>query len=183
MKGKRSTILFWAGRVQLQLHAHKTPLFAVIEEWTGLFPTPEDVSTVPLHDWPESRDPRVERDFPPQPSSCHRSSENHPRMASADKKTGVSCWYEQQHWLFPAQKSICPISHLRNKEAEKSWFSWPRVRPRTHLNWQRACTVCSHDSRLSPQGNTPAQSILTASARSCSLSVPETADFLPNELW
>lgn len=99
-----------------------------------------------------------------------------------DKKTGVSCSYEQQHWLFPAHKFICPILHLRNKETEKGWFTWPGVGPRTHLNWPRACTICSCDSRLSLQGNTPAESILIASARSYSLSVPESADFLPNEL-
>lgn len=52
--GKRSIILFWAGRVQLKLHIHKTALLAVTEEYMGLFPvlleTTLDVSVMPLHD-------------------------------------------------------------------------------------------------------------------------------------
>lgn len=99
----------------------------------------EDVSAVPLHDWPESRDPGVERDFSTlelPPEALRESPKNGLSWVDlTDKKTGVSCCYEQQHWLFPAQKFICLILHLRNKETEKGW---PGVRPRTHLNWWRA---------------------------------------------
>lgn len=122
------------------------------------------------------------------PSACHRSSV---RIPQEQPQLGGFNWQENknfllvwaQHRFFPAQKSICPILHLRNKERAKGWLTWPGVRPRTHLNWWRACSICSQDSRLSLQGNSPEESILIASARSYSPSVSESADFLPNQLW
>lgn len=184
---KRSAVLFWAGRVQLQLHAHKSPLCSDRRMDRPASNTWRCVCSAFVWLTRKQRPQGWERFFHPShlraPEALWESSQNSLSWVDlTDKKTGTSCWCEQQHWLFPAQKFICPILHLRNKETEKGWFTWPGVRPRTHLSWWRACTICSPDSKFSLQGNTPKESILIASARTYSLSVPETADFLISDL-
>lgn len=69
--------------MQLQIHAHKTLLFAVTEEWPGLFPTLKMCQqclcmTDQTAETPELRDFSTLAICMPQ-----KLCENHPRMASA----------------------------------------------------------------------------------------------------
>ena len=99
-------------------HTHKIPLLAVIKEWTGwkglLETTLEDVSAVPLHDWPLHAQPlhapgERKTETPGLREAFHLSQLltvaalwESPKngLSWVDltvKKKVISCWYGQQH--------------------------------------------------------------------------------------